>query len=116
MSSALRIVIAVSGHSQRADFLDALFPDTGECDVIVMESLAGAYSRVKREMPDLIIVLCEVDDLAACQLLSMLTMDAATSWIPVETWATTPETSEFTDIMADVNLHSSSRGVAIQMN
>ena len=116
MSGSLRIVIAVSGNPQRAEFLDALFPETGECDVIVVESLAGAYSRVKREMPDLVIVVCEVDDLAACQLLPMLQMDAATSWIPIETWATRPETSEFTDIMADVNLHSSSRDVAIQMN
>jgi hypothetical protein len=116
MSSTLRIVIAVSGNPQRAEFLDALLPDTGECDVIVVESLAGAYSRVKREMPNLVIVLCEVDDLPACQLLSMLKMDPATSWIPVETWATKPETSEFNDIVADVNFHSSSRGVAIQMN
>ena len=116
MNSALRIVIAVSGGPHRAELLDALFPDTGECDVIVVDSLAGAYSRVKREMPDLVIVLCEIDNLAACQLLSMLRMDAATSWIPVETWATRPDTSEFDDIMADVNLHSSSRGVALQMN
>jgi len=116
MSSALRIVIAVSGSPHRAEFLDALLPDTGECDVIVVDSLARAYPRVRREMPDLVIVLCEVDNLAACQLLSMLKMDAATSWIPVETWATTPATSEFDDIMADVNLHASSRGVTIQVN
>lgn len=115
MRRSLRIVLAVSGNPQRAEFLDALFPET-DCDIVVVESLAGAYSRVRREMPDLVIVLCEVDDLAACQLLSMLKTDAATSWIPVETWATRPETSEYSDIMSEVNVHTAPGGLAAQMN
>ena len=115
MRGSLRIVLAVS-DPQRAEFLDALFPDSGECDIVVVESLARAYSRIKQEMPDLVIVLCEVDDLAACQLLSMLTADAATSSIPVETWATRPDSSEFRDIMAEVNVPTASQEFAIQMN
>src|SRR5882757_3725219 len=67
------------------------------------EPLAGAYSRIKLVNPDLVIVLFEADDVAACQLLSMLNMDEDTSGIPVETWATRPETSELEDIIADVN-------------
>ena len=116
MSRSLRIVMAVSGNPQRAEFLDALFPDTGDCDIVVVESLAAAYSRVRREMPDLVIVLCEVDDPAACQLLSMLMADVATSWIPVETWATRPDTSEFSDIMTEMNVQTTSQQLAIQMN
>jgi len=116
MNRSLRIVIAMSGNPQRADFLDALFPDANECDVIFVESLAGAYSRIKLVNPDLVIFLFEADDAAACQLLSMLNMDEDTSGIPVETWATRPETSELEDIIADVNHDSSRQGVAIQLN
>jgi 5,10-methylene-tetrahydrofolate dehydrogenase/methenyl tetrahydrofolate cyclohydrolase len=116
MNRSLRIVIATSGNPQRAEFLDTLFPDASECDLIFVESLARAYSRIKLVNPDVVIVLFEADDVAACQLLSMLTMDEDTSGIPVETWATRPESSEFEDIIADVNHDSSRQGVVIQLN
>ena len=114
MNRSLRIVVAMSGNPHRAEFLDTLFPDAN--DVIFVESLAGAYSRIKLVNPDLVIVLFEADDIAACRLLSMLNMDEDTSGIPVETWATRPESSELEDIVADVNHDSSRQGVAIQLN
>src|SRR5262245_51887878 len=66
-------VVAVSGDLLRAELLDALIVDENDYGPIFLEPMTGAYSRIKEEMPDLVIVYCEADDdVAACQLLSML--------------------------------------------
>jgi CheY-like chemotaxis protein len=87
-SCAPRSIVAVSDVPQRAELLRTLLFDLDDCDVVVVESLARAYSRIKQVGPDLVVVLFEVDDVAACQLLSMLTIDAETAGIPVMTLAT----------------------------
>ena len=53
--------------------------DANDCDVIFVESITRAYSRIKQVTPDLVVVLSEIDDVAACQLLSMLKVDASLS-------------------------------------
>jgi hypothetical protein len=55
-----------------------------------LESLARGYSRIKQLAPDAIIVLVEMEDPAACQLLSMLKADGDTSRIPIITWVKRP--------------------------
>lgn len=80
-------VVAVSGDLLRAELLDALIADENDYGPIFLEPMTGAYSRIKEEMPDLVIVYCEADDdVAACQLLSMLSMDADLSGVLVVTF------------------------------
>ena len=115
MSRSLWSVVVASGHSQRADLLDALF-DANDYDVVFVESIAHGYSRIKRVMPDLVIVMSELDDAAACQLLSMLKIDGDLSRIPVVTCATRHVESERADDIVGWDRYPPSRTLAIPMN
>jgi hypothetical protein len=116
MSRVLRSIVAVSDDQERAELLDALMADTNDYDVIVLESIACGYSRIKQVTPELAIVCLGIDDGAACQLLSMLTLDADTAAIPVLTWAARRRTSELEHIIAELNQDSVSHGTGLQMN
>ena len=85
-----RTVVAVSQDSHFAELLDALLGETDGYDVVIVESIARGYSRIKEVAPNAIIVFVEVDDPAVCQLLSMLTADRGTSNIPIVTWTKRP--------------------------
>jgi response regulator RpfG family c-di-GMP phosphodiesterase len=85
MNHALRTVVLVSEREPQAQSLDALLIATSDYDVIVVESIAHSYSCIKRVVPDLVIISSEVDDVATCQLLSMLKVDRGSSGIPVLT-------------------------------
>ena len=63
-----------------------------------------------------VVVLLGDDAAPACQLLSMLNMDRDTSAIPVVTWMTRHEETEFEELLAQLNQDWSSPRVAIQMN
>jgi DNA-binding NarL/FixJ family response regulator len=116
MSGSLRSVVVVSGHPHRAELLDALLVDTNDFDVVFVESIARGYSRIKQLTPDLVIVSSEIDDVAACQLLSMLQIDGDVSRIPVVTCATRHEESELDDDIVELDRDSPSRTLAIPMN
>jgi len=90
MNGLLLKVVAVSDDALRPELFDALFDDSGY-DVIVVESIPHAYSRIRELEPDLVVVFMEIDDVNACQLLSMLEIDRALSGIPVVTCTTEPE-------------------------
>jgi hypothetical protein len=112
----LRSVVAVSGDPERAQLMDALLADMDLRDIVFVESIAHGYSRIKQLTPDVVVVLLGDDDAPACQLLSMLSMDRDTSDIPVVTWMTKHEETEFEDLFAQLNQDWSSPRVAIQMN
>jgi AmiR/NasT family two-component response regulator len=112
----LRTVVAVSGEPERAQLMDALLADANIRDIVFVESIAHGYSRIKQLAPDVVVVLLGDDDAPACQLLSMLNMDRDTSDIPVVTWMTRHEETEFEDLLAQMNENWSSPPVAIQMN
>ena len=112
----LRSVVAVSGDPERAQLMDALLADMDLRDIVFVESIAHGYSRIKQLTPDVVVVLLGDDDAPACQLLSMLSMDRDTSDIPVVTWMTRHEETEFEDLLAQLNQDWSSPRVAIQMN
>ena len=59
--------------------------DTGGYDVILVEATATAYSRIKRLTPSAVVLTMAMDDVEACQLMSMLKLDRDTSKIPVFT-------------------------------
>ena len=96
--------------------MDALLLDENDYDVVFVESVARGYSRIKQLTPDLVIVFLAMDDVAACQLLSMLTIDGETSGIPVVTWTTRPEPSSGEDIFAEVTRDLTCQITAVHMN
>jgi DNA-binding response OmpR family regulator len=71
--------------------------EASDFDVIVMESIAHAYSRIKQVTPDFVIVIMTIDDAAGCQLLSMLKIDRDVSRIPLVICAMRGEESELED-------------------
>jgi CheY-like chemotaxis protein len=95
-------IMAVSDEAARADLLAALLADTTEYDVIFVESVENAYSRVKQLVPDLVILFLDVNDEAPCQVLSMLQLDQETSAIPVVTWLANREPGAFEELIAAV--------------
>ena len=101
MNRPLRTVVLVSGHAPHAQALDALLMATSDYDVIFVESIAHSYSRIKRVVPDLVIISSEIDDVATCQLLSMLRVDRRSSAIPVLTCATFRERCNVDDDFGD---------------
>jgi 5,10-methylene-tetrahydrofolate dehydrogenase/methenyl tetrahydrofolate cyclohydrolase len=113
---APRSVVAVSGLLQRPELVDVLLAQATNRDIVFVESIARGYSRIKQLTPDLVVVLVGIDDAPACQLLSMLKMDCDTSGIPVVTWMTRQEETEFEEILAEINQDASSGGIAVQMN
>ena len=116
MSRTSRRVVVASGDSERAELLDALLYGKSEFDTVVVDSIAGAYSRVKKTDPDLIIVLMEIGDVEACQLLSMLAMDRHTRAIPVETCVMDGRPNEVKHDMPDLSRDWPSQVTAVQMN
>ena len=81
-------VIAVSDDALRSQLLDSLLVDENDSDVIVVESMTRAYSRIRELKPDFVLVFMDIDDSNGCQLLSMLEIDRALRGM---TCATEPE-------------------------
>ena len=63
----------------------------GHYDVVLVESVANAYSHIKRVQPDLVILCVRFDDVDAFRVLSMLKLDGDTRNIPVLTYTVGPE-------------------------
>jgi CheY-like chemotaxis protein len=82
----LRTVAVVSRHPHEHAFETVL--RAVDHDVVFVESIANAYSHIKRMSPDLVVMCLSADDQDGCQVLSMLKLDAETSRIPILTYAT----------------------------
>jgi PleD family two-component response regulator len=111
-----RSLVVVSGQAQRAELLDALLVDTNDYDIVFVESIARGYSRIKQVTPDLVVVHSEIDDVAACRLLSMLTIDRDVSRIPVVTCPMPYDVNELDDDIVEFDPDSPSRTLPIPMN
>ena len=112
----LRTVVLVSGRAPQGQSLDALLAATSDYDVIFVESIAHSYSCITRVVPDLVIISSEVDDVATCQLLSMLMADRRASRIPVLTGQTFREQHDLDYDLAELDQDTSRQSVAIPMN
>lgn len=86
-------VLIVNGDSDSLAFLEAIV-EAGQYDVVFVESVAHAYSQVKRLQPDLVILCVNIEDSESLQVLSMLRLDEETRSIPVLTYATDDELQE----------------------
>ena len=83
-------VVAVSNDALRPELLDMLLVNDSSYAVIVVESIAGAYSRISQLRADLVVLFMEVDDEDACQLLSTLQNDRALTGVRVLLCPTEP--------------------------
>ena len=111
-----RTVVLVCGHAPQAQSLDALLVATSAYDVIFVESIAHSYSCIKRAAPDLVIISSEVDDVATCQLLSMLRADRRSAGIPVLTCPTFREQHDLDYDLAELDQGTSAQPLAAPMN
>ena len=115
MKRPLRTAVLASGHAPLAESLDALLVATSDYDVIFVESIAHSYSRIKQVVPDMVIISSEIDDVATCQLLSMLSADRRSSGIPVLTCATFSEQGDLDDDCSELDRNRST-SPAVPMN
>jgi hypothetical protein len=111
-----RSVVAVNGDPHRSEVIDALMAAEDDCDVVYVESMTGAYSRIRQLLPDFVVVLCEIDDAAACRLLSMMKLDSAVSGIPVVTCAGPRVDDDVERFIASLLGEPPALSQAIQMN
>jgi CheY-like chemotaxis protein len=81
--------VAVVSSSAHLALLETVLEGSGH-DIVFVESVAHAYSQIKRLTPDLVVVCLSSDDAEGCRVLSMLTLDNATSRIPVVTYMAGP--------------------------
>jgi PleD family two-component response regulator len=89
LSVAPRQTLAVVGSPElRPALEDVVGP--GAYDVMFIESIEGAHSRIAQTRPDRVILCCDVDDPSAFHLLSMLKADCRTRTIPATTYMTWP--------------------------
>jgi DNA-binding NarL/FixJ family response regulator len=91
MSTLPPSVVAVSNEALRPELLDRLLVDDNNYNVIVVESIERAYFRIKQEQPDVVVLFMNIDDVGACQLLSMLHIDHRLHAIRVVACTTGPD-------------------------
>ena len=91
--------VALVGRYAHQHLEDAMLT-IADCDVVFVESITHAYSKIKRVLPDLVILCLSADDVDGCQVLSMLALDHETSHIPVLTVAT-PHAPDMSAVDAD---------------
>jgi CheY-like chemotaxis protein len=86
-----------------------------DCRVVIVESTAHAYSKIKRALPDVIVMCLSSDDMDACQVLSMLALDCETSRIPVLTYVSR-DADDSEDVHANALDHAVCSVCAIAIN
>jgi hypothetical protein len=108
-------VLAIGGAPQ-AQSLDALSVATSDYDVVFVESIADCYPCIRRVAPDRVIISSDVDDVAACRLLTMMRADRCTSGVQVLTCHTRREPSDLDDDLADLDQDPSTPSRVAPMN
>ncbi|HKT79574.1 MAG TPA: hypothetical protein VJP86_05105 [Vicinamibacterales bacterium] len=85
--SPVQKVVIVSATTNVLELLETAL-HAGCYDVVLVGSAENAYSQIKREQPDLVILYTPMSDVHAFNVLSMLKLDPATRAIPVITYTT----------------------------
>lgn len=116
-ATAAQKVVIVNGSPEILDTLETVL-DAGHYDMVFVQSSSHAYSQIKREQPNLVILCVRIDDTAGFQVLSMLKLDEDTRGIPVITYTSEhrdEETDEEDTERSDLALFPASKA-AIWMN
>jgi DNA-binding response OmpR family regulator len=83
--SEVHRVAIVNGTTEILSVVEGVLA-AGHYDVVLIESVASAYSHIKRVQPNLVILCLRLDDAEGFQVLSMLKLDGDTRNIPVLTY------------------------------
>ncbi len=78
-------VVVVNGNNEMLELLESVL-DAGHYDIVFVAEAEHAYSQIKRNRPNLVILCVGIDDPLGFQVLSMLKLDEETSAIPVLTY------------------------------
>lgn len=78
-------VVVVNGNNEMLGLMESVL-DAGHYDIVFVAETAHAYSQIKRNRPNLVILCVGIDDPLGFQVLSMLKLDADTAAIPVLTY------------------------------
>ncbi len=78
-------VVVVNGSNEMLELLESVL-DAGHYDIVFVAETEHAYSQIKRNRPNLVILCVGIDDPLGFQVLSMLKLDEDTSNIPVLTY------------------------------
>jgi CheY-like chemotaxis protein len=83
---AAQNVVVVNGTPEVFDLIESVL-DGGHYDMVFVADVDHAYSQIRQNRPDLVVVCLGFDDPTGFQVLSMLKLDAETSRIPILTCA-----------------------------
>ena len=108
--------VLVIGAAWQAQSLEALSVATSDCDVVFVESIERCYARIRRVVPDRVIVSSDVDDVATCRLLSMMRADRCSSGVLVVTTQPRREPYDLHDDVADLDQDLSTPSFMAPMN
>jgi PleD family two-component response regulator len=84
---ATQKVVVVNGSHELLQRLESLL-DAGHYDIVFAANLEHAYSEIKKNRPDLVILCLDLDNPVGFQVLSMLNLDPDTARIPLLTCTT----------------------------
>jgi PleD family two-component response regulator len=82
---ATQKVVVVNGSQEMLELLESVL-DAGHYDVVFVTETEHAYSQIKRNRPQLVILCIGIDDPVGYQVLSMLKLDPDTEHIPILTY------------------------------
>ena len=94
-------VVVVNGSAEALGVLETVL-DAGHYDMVFVESADRAYSTVKRELPNLVVLCTRVEDLEGVQLLTMLKLDPETRDIAVLSYTTEDTSQDFDSAISDI--------------
>jgi CheY-like chemotaxis protein len=94
-------VVVVNGSAEALGVLETLL-DAGHYDMVFVESSDRAYSTVKRELPNLVVLCTRVEDLEGVQLLTMLKLDPETRDIAVLSYTSEETGQDFDAAISDI--------------
>lgn len=87
-------VVVVNGNTDVLGMLETVL-DAGRYDMVFVESREHAYSQIKKNLPNLVILCTRIEELDGFQLLTMLKLDDETKDIPVLAYTTEYEGQDF---------------------
>jgi PleD family two-component response regulator len=82
---ATQKVVVVNGSQEMLELLESVL-DAGHYDMVFVSDTEHAYSQIKQNRPQLVILCVGIDDPVGFQVLSMLKLDAETARIPILTY------------------------------
>lgn len=91
--TATQKVAIINGNPEILAVIETVL-SAGHYDIVFVESVAHAYSHIKRVQPDLVVLCVHFDNMDALQVLSMLKLDLETRDIPVLTYTAGYETQD----------------------